>query len=107
MNINFKIVGVILLCGLCSFIIRAIPFILFGGKKEPPDIIKYLGKVSPSAVMAVLVIYCLKDVLFSSIYIGIPAFVGVGATILTHLYKKNTLLSVFVGTLCYMIIIRL
>ena len=39
-----------------------VPFLLFGGKRQLPELIRYLGTVLPPAIMAVLIVYCLKGV---------------------------------------------
>ena len=100
---SLKIVAIILCSGLCTFGIRAIPFLIFRDNKKPPEIISYLGEKSTSAIVAILVVYCLKGAVNSNLTL----FVGVATTVITHLIFKNTLLSVFVGTVCYMIFIRI
>jgi len=96
----------ILLCTAATMLTRFLPFLLFGGKKEVPPIITYLGKALPSAVFAMLVVYCLKNVSLVSSPFGIPEFIGITVTAYVHLWKKNTLLSMFLGTLCYMFLIQ-
>ena len=56
---------IMLICGACTFAERALPFLIFGSRRVP-DIIKYLGRVLPLAVMATLVIYCLRGISFAS-----------------------------------------
>ena len=55
------VLSTILVCALCTQITRWLPFLLFGGKKEVPRLVRYLGTILPAAIMAVLVVYCLKD----------------------------------------------
>lgn len=104
---SLKIVAIILCSGLCTFGIRAIPFLIFRDNKKPPEIISYLGEKSTSAIMAILVVYCLKGAVNSVLYLTCHYLAGVATTVITHLIFKNTLLSVFVGTVCYMIFIRI
>ena len=79
---------------------RFLPFWLFPKGKPAPRIVAYLGKVLPCAVMGLLVVYCLKDVQ--------PAeLIAVAATAGLHVWKKNTLLSVGVGTVLYMLLVQL
>ena len=84
---------------------RFLPFLLFPEGKQPPAFIRYLGTVLPSAVIGLLVIFCLKDAVFTSWH-GLPEILGVGLTALLHIWKKNTLLSVGAGTLFYMILVQ-
>lgn len=83
---------------------RALPFLVFKDKNSP--IIEYLGDVLPYAIMAMLVVYCLKGVDFLTGYHGICEIMGVGSVILLHLFKKNTLLSIFGGTIIYMLCVQ-
>ena len=46
----------ILVCALCTQVTRWLPFLLFGGKKEVPRLVRYLGTILPAAIMAVLVV---------------------------------------------------
>jgi branched-subunit amino acid transport protein AzlD len=84
---------------------RFLPFFVFPEGKKTPDYIRYLGTVLPFAVIGLLVIYCLKDISFSSFPFGLPEFLGILATALLHLWKKNMLLSIAGGTVLYMVLI--
>ena len=85
---------------------RFLPFVLFGRSEHVPPVITYLGKALPSSVFAMLVVYCLKNVSVTVSPFGIPELIGIAVTTLVHLWKRNTLLSMFAGTLCYMLVIR-
>lgn len=98
----------ILVAAATTFLTRAIPFLLFGGKREVPQYVRYLGGCLPSAIIATLVIYCLKGITFDAA--GLPAAIaqllGVAAVAVLHLWKKNTLLSIGGGTAIYMVLLR-
>lgn len=96
---------IIAVCALCTFIERALPFLIFRGK-EVPEIIRYLGRVLPMAIMATLVMYCLKGITFSSVAGFAPPLIASALTALLHIWKKNTMLSIFGGTICYMILVQ-
>lgn len=86
---------------------RFLPFLLFPADKPTPKYVQYLGKVLPAAVFGLLVIYCLKDV---NIFIGshgIPELIAIGVVVLLHLWKKQMLLSIAGGTICYMLLVQL
>ena len=55
MPLNIYSVIAIALAALCTFATRAVPFALFGGKKEVPPVVNYLGKVLPAAIIATLI----------------------------------------------------
>ncbi|MBQ5711077.1 MAG: AzlD domain-containing protein [Oscillospiraceae bacterium] len=86
--------------------LRFLPFLVFNGKRSVPKVVRYLGAVLPYSTMAMLVVYCLKDVSFGGLSGWVPAAVSVAAVVLLHVWKRNTLLSIIGGTVCYMVLIR-
>lgn len=85
---------------------RFLPFLLFPADKPMPKYIQYLGRVLPSAVFGLLVIYCLKNVdLFSGGH-GIPEMVSIAVVAALHLWKRQMLISIAGGTLCYMLLVQ-
>ena len=99
-------IAIIAVCALCTLFERAFPFLIFRGK-EVPEIIRYLGGVLPMAIMATLVMYCLKGISFSSAAGFAPMLIASAATALLHLWKRNTMLSIFGGTICYMVLVQM
>ena len=88
-----------------TLLTRYLPFLVFKNKSYP--VIEYLGDVLPYAIMAMLVVYCLRSVeLFSGNH-GICEMIGVGSVILLHLIKRNTLLSIIGGTVIYMLCVQI
>ena len=86
--------------------LRFLPFLIFGENRKTPALIAYLGQVLPYAIMGMLVVYCLKDVQLSAAPYGIPEFIGCALVALLHLWKRNTLLSIGGGTICYMLLVQ-
>lgn len=86
--------------------LRFLPFLIFGENRKTPPLISYLGQVLPFAIMGMLVVYCLKDVSFTSTPFGIPEAIGCAVVTLLHVRKRNTLLSIGAGTLCYMLLVQ-
>lgn len=91
---------------LVTALIRFLPFLIFRKNTKTPELIAWFGKVLPMAVMGMLVVYCLKGVNFSGLSQWLPAALSVAAVVLLHVWKKNTLISIPVGTILYMILIR-
>ena len=87
--------------------LRFLPFIIFSGKKETPKVISYLSKYLPCAIMAMLVVYCLKSVNVLAAPFGLPELIGVLAVVLLHVWRRNTLISIAGGTVLYMLLIQL
>lgn len=92
---------------LVTLLIRAFPFMIFSGSRPVPTFITYMGKVLPFAIIGVLVIYCLKDVSFTSGSYGLPELISLAAVFILHKIKHNMLLSVGVGTVLYMVLVQL
>lgn len=86
-------------------LLRFLPFWVFAGRRTPA-FITYLGRVLPYAVMGMLVIYCLRGISFVGGSHGIPELVSVALVALLHLWKRNTLLSIISGTVCYMLLVQ-
>ena len=97
---------IVLICAGVTLALRARPFIFFGGK-DVPRLITALGHTLPAAIMAALVVYCLKGVPFGSLQDGIRQLIAAAAVVLLHLWKRNTLLSIGAGTALYMLLIRI
>lgn len=97
---------IIAVCALCTLFERAFPFLIFRGK-EVPEIIRYLGRVLPMAIMATLVMYCLKGISFSSAAGFAPMLIASAVTAILHIWKRNTMLSIFGGTVCYMVLVQM
>ena len=92
---------------LATTLTRFIPFLLFPAGKPTPRSIQYLGKVLPAAVFGLLVVYCLKDVrLFAGSH-GIPELISIALVIGLHLWKKQMLVSIAGGTICYTLLVQL
>ena len=90
-----------------TILLRFIPFLVFGGKRKTPEIITYLGKVLPCAIMGMLVVFCLKGVSPAVYPYGLPELIACVLVVVLHVWKRNTLLSIVGGTACYMILIQL
>ena len=91
---------------LITALLRFLPFLIFKGKASTPPIVEKLGRLLPSAVIAMLVIYCMKDVNFSATAGYLPAIIASLLVGELHIWKRNTLLSVISGTVCYMLLVQ-
>lgn len=97
----------IALCVFGTMLTRFLPFFVFSEKRPTPKYIQYLGKALPAAIFGMLVVYCLRNVqiLFGSH--GIPELISIVLTIVLHLWKRQMLLSIAGGTICYMLLIQM
>ncbi len=90
-----------------TFSTRLLPFLIFGKGGQPSEVVVYLGKYLPPAIICGIIVYCFKDVHFLSGTYGIPEIVAVLAVLLLHRQFKNTMISIFCGTALYMILLQL
>ena len=99
------VASILVMAGV-TFLTRVLPFLLFGGKKQPPKAVLYLGRVLPCAIMGMLVVYCLRNVTPLAAPYGIPELIGVVLAVVLHVWKRNTLLSIGVSTVAYMVLVQ-
>lgn len=86
---------------------RFLPFLIFPAGKPTPKYIQYLGKVLPAAVFGLLVIYCLRNVSVFTGSRGIPEMIAILVVVVLHVWKRQMLLSIAGGTVCYMLLVQL
>lgn len=102
-----EILLAILISAGITFFLRALPFLAFSKGRQMPEVLESLGKVLPSALMAILIVYCLKDIPTDYVGIGIPKLLAVLCVGVSYKWKHNTFLSILLGTAVYMIFGRL
>ncbi len=109
---------------IVTFLTRFLPFLLFDRGESPPKLVLYLGRVLPPAVIAMLIIYCLRSPAVTvspelienmanwwaaivSFCVGwAPQLIAGAVTVILHAWKRNNLLSIFSGTILYMILVQ-
>ena len=99
-------VAAIAVMAIVTFLTRALPFLLFDRGESPPRLVLYLGRVLPPAIIAMLIIYCLRGVSFLTPGGWVPQLLCVGVVVALHLWKHNFLFSVFGGTVLYMVLVQ-
>ncbi len=99
-------IHIIAVIAAVTVILRFAPFIIFGKNRKTPDSILRLGALLPYAIMGMLVVYCLKDMNFTSSPFGIPELIGCAAVVLIHIWRRNTLFSIGGGTVIYMLLVQ-
>lgn len=104
-NVSHSLI-LIAVMAIVSLLIRALPFMVFS-KIRIPKFILYLGEVLPGAIMGMLVVYCFKSTTVTSFPFGIPELIATAVVVGLHLWKKNTLLSIGIGTVLYMILVQI
>ncbi len=104
-DVKYSIIQIAIMA-IITALIRFAPFALFPEGRKKPKFITYLGTVLPYAIIGLLVVYCLKGISFVQAPYGLPEIIASIIVVLLHVWKKNTLLSVFGGTAIYMVLIN-
>ena len=94
------------LCVIGTMTTRFLPFLIFSENRPTPAFIRYIGKWLPSAVFGMLIVYCLRNVSPFQDNHGLPELIGIMLTAGLHLWKRQMLLSIAGGTVCYMLLLR-
>ena len=85
---------------------RFLAFLIFKEDRKTPGFVQYIGKYLPSAVFGMLVVYCLKNVDVLEGNHGLPELIAILVTGALHVWKRQMLLSIAGGTVCYMLLVR-
>ena len=96
----------IAMCVLGTQLTRFLPFLVFPAGKPTPKFIQYLGYALPAAVFGMLLVYCLRNTSILSGSHGLPELIAILVVAGLHLWKRQMLLSIGVGTVCYMILVQ-
>ena len=97
----------ILLCSGATVLTRLVPFAAFSTRKKLPSFLDYLGKALPSAVFGMLVVYCLRNVVFTSGTFGIPELASLAVVAAVYAWRRDLMSPMVAGTAAYMLLIRL
>ena len=99
-------IAAIAVMAIVTFLTRVLPFLLFDRGESPPKLVLYLGRVLPPAIIAMLIVYCLRGVSFATPGGWVPQLLCVAVVVALHLWKHNNLLSIFGGTVLYMVLVQ-
>ena len=98
----------IAVCTTATMLTRFLPFLIFSSKdQQPPELVRYLGRVLPAAIFGMLIVYCLKSVTPFAGSHGIPEAIALAVTVALHKWKHQTLVSIAGGTICYVLLVQL
>ena len=99
-----SMLGIVAAGFVVNFGLRALPFILFGGKdrKIPAWIDRVSGFISP-VIIAALVVYSFAGLAWRTPWPYVAGALSVGLQV----WKRNPLLSIVAGTVIYMLLLNL
>ena len=104
---DLHIWSLVAVIALVTAALRFLPFLVFSDAGKTPKLIENLGRVLPFAIMGMLVVYCLKEIDFSSAANYMPQLIACAIVTGLHVWKRNTLISIVGGTVCYMLLVQL
>lgn len=90
---------------IVNFLTRLFPFLFFG-KSELPSSIVFIERFFPAVIMTILIIYSIKDIDFNIAPYGLKQIGAIAFTVVLHLVFKNYLISIFSGTIFYMLLVQ-
>ena len=106
MNVTQQIITIAILA-VGTMLTRFLPFMIFRANQPTPKYIQYLGKALPAAIFGMLVVFCLKNVDVTSFSYGLPELIAILVTVGLHLWRRQMILSIAGGTICYMLLVQL
>lgn len=104
--IEGSVLPYILVSACICFLVRLTPFVIWKDEGSVPGVVRYVGKYLPPAIITGIVVYCLKGINFAVFPYGAKELSAVALVVILHLWKSNTLLSVFAGTAFYMVLVQ-
>lgn len=104
---NVHSVWIVAAVALVTVLIRFAPFLIFRSGRETPTVVLRIGKLLPCAVMAMLVVYCLRNMDLAGANHALPEIIAAAVVVGLHVWRRNTLLSILAGTIVYMLLVQL
>lgn len=85
---------------LINMLLRHASFMLPSKILEYPYV-RFLGKYLPASIMTILVLFCIKEEMDKADPQALAFLVSLGVVTVIHLLRRNTLLSIGIGTACF------
>ncbi|MBE0486760.1 branched-chain amino acid transporter permease [Marinobacter sp.] len=100
----YYLAGFIAVSALATFATRVVPFLFFERHTEHP-LVQHIGRYLPAAVMALLaIIFLQRSADWNASLPGLDALLPGLLVVVIHLWRRNALLSIALGTIAYMTI---
>lgn len=87
-------------------LLRFLPFLIFGGGRQAPRYVVFLGEKLPYAIIGMLIVYCVRNISFAAPAQWAPPAISIAVVAALHVWKRNTLLSIVGGTVLYMVLVQ-
>lgn len=103
MTDGYYLAAFIAVSAAATFATRVVPFVFFERHTEHP-LVRHIGRFLPAAVMALLAtVFLQRSANWNAALPGLDAVIPGLLVVLVHLWRRNALLSIAVGTASYMI----
>ena len=99
-----KSLAIVAVMSIGTILLRGLPFVIF--RRHTPSYIVYLGRVLPPALIGMLVVYCMKDLNFSTVPYGLPELIAALCVVGLQLWKRSSIVSILGGTAIYMLLVQ-
>ncbi|WP_297295481.1 branched-chain amino acid transporter permease [uncultured Brachyspira sp.] len=103
---NKEILITALMIVIGTAFLRFLPFLIINKSLSENKYIQFLGKILPYSMIALLVVYCLKDINIIKFPYAIPELISIAVIVILHVIKRNVLISIGVGTVLYMFLVQ-
>lgn len=101
---HYYLAAFIAVSALATLATRMVPFLFFERHTEHP-LVQHIGRYLPAAVMALLaIIFLQRSANWSASLPGLDALLPGLLVVVIHLWRRNALFSIALGTAAYMII---
>lgn len=91
------LVGSVAICSAVTWALRALPFLALARLRHSA-LLPYFARYMPIGVMISLVVFALRDAPVAHPRQVAPLAAAAAVTVALHLWRRNLLLSMFVGT---------
>lgn len=91
---------------IATMLTRFLPFFLFPDHKPIPPFVSFLADRLPFASLGMLVVYALKDIKITEAPYGLYEMISLVMITLIHTWKHNTLLSIGLGLVTYLLLVN-
>lgn len=97
------ILSAILIAGLITWMLRAVPFMMLASLRNS-RLLAYIGERMPVGIMAILAVYTLQGTELTSFSAVGATIIALGVTIGLHIWRRQMILSIFGGTAVYVVL---
>lgn len=103
---NKEILITALMIVIGTAFLRFLPFFIINKSLSENKYVQFLGRILPYSMIALLVIYCIKDINIIKFPYGLPEIISIIVVAVFQIVKRNVLISIGLGTVVYMFLVQ-